>query len=95
MMEIGLWNPVSNLFERQIQQATRSGKGPRIDLLQIAWADGLKEEVQSEMGDVYAEAVGRCLMCTFGVETDDANETNLAVAFTNLVVEAIRPGLTL
>ena len=95
MMEIGLWNPVSNLFQRQIQQATRSRKGPSIDLLQRAWIDGLKEEVQREMGDVYAEAVERCLMGTFGVEKDDANETNLAVAFTNLVVEAIRPGLTL
>ena len=95
LMEIGLWNCVSNLFQRQIQQATHSRKAPRIDLLQRAWIDGLKEEVQIEMGDIYAEAVERCLMGTFGVEKDDANETNLAVAFTNLVVEAIRPGLIL
>ena len=95
LMEIGLWNTVSNLFQRQIQKATHLRKAPRIDLLQMAWTDGLKEEVQSEMGNIYAEAVERCLMGTFGIEKDDANETNLAVAFTNLVVEAIRPGLTL
>ena len=95
LMEIGLWNPVSNLFQRQIQQANISRKWPSIDLLQKDWTDGLKEEVRCEMGDVYAEAVERCLMGTFGVKKDDANETNLAVAFTKLVVEAIKPGLTL
>lgn len=95
LMEIGLWNTVSNLFQRQIQQATHARKAPRIDLLQMAWADGLKEEVKSEMGDIYAEAVERCLMGTFGIEQDDINDTNLAVKFTNQVVEAIKPGLTL
>ena len=95
LMEIGLWKTVGNVFRRPIEWAARNRKAPKIDLVQVAWAETLKEDVQREMGDVYAEAVGRCLMGTFGIDKDDANETNLSVAFTNLVVEAMKPGLIL
>jgi hypothetical protein len=95
LMEIGLWNTVINIFQSEIEWAARKRRAPRIDLVQVAWAETLKADVQREMGDVYAEAVDHCLMSTFGVDKDDANETNLAIRFTNLVVDAIRPGLSL
>lgn len=95
LMEIGLWNTVSNIFRDQIEWATRKEEPLKVKTLQWAWEDSLKTEVQKEMGEVYAEAVEHCLMSSFGVDKGDASETSLAVAFATLVVDATRPGLTL
>ncbi|KEF55613.1 uncharacterized protein A1O9_08363 [Exophiala aquamarina CBS 119918] len=95
LMEIGVWDTVDNMFQSQIKWAKKQNSPPKVDLVRLEWRRFVKTEVERQMGEVYARAVGCCLLSDFGVDKDDDAETNLAVSFKNLVVDAIKPGITL
>lgn len=95
LMEIGVWNTVDNIFQSQIKWAKKQNKAPDVNLVRLAWRRTVRTDVERQMGDVYAKAVGCCLLSDFGVAKDDDSETNLAVRFKNLVIDAIKPGIAL
>ncbi|KAH7335106.1 hypothetical protein BKA66DRAFT_479978 [Pyrenochaeta sp. MPI-SDFR-AT-0127] len=97
LMEIGLWNTASNIFERQMREARRLKKPTKVRLVVQAWQHSrLRSDVVGEMGEVYADAVNACLLGKIAVDGGSGvDETEMAVGFTNLVVDRLKRGLSI
>ncbi|KAI4190130.1 MAG: hypothetical protein L6R41_000999 [Letrouitia leprolyta] len=89
MFEVGHWILVGNLFD----EASRKDLSPR-KMSKIIKRNAC-ERLGHRMGAAYARAATHCLEMEFGVELDDAVDTQLAKAFENLVLKSVEPGTCL
>lgn len=89
MFEVGIWGLVGNLFDEKTRK----------DLSPWKMSEFIKrnahERLGHRMGSAYTRATTNCLDMDFGVELDDAVDTQLAKAFEDLVLKRIEPGTCL
>ncbi|KAL2831450.1 hypothetical protein BDW59DRAFT_140183 [Aspergillus cavernicola] len=96
LLEIALWRTVSDVFKKQIEAASTTGKVPEPERITRALVDIAHQDIPGEMGEGYARAVERCLTGDFGVQADgDPKQTQLSVAFRELVVDVVATGIEL
>ena len=94
LLEIRLWRPISSIFKEQIAKGMRENRPMPVNLLQNRWSHTLREEVETQMGEAYAEAVNRCLTGISG-SGGPTEESNMCITFRDLVVEPLRKGTRL
>jgi hypothetical protein len=88
LLETGLWKTVSQLFDKPIKEAERSGRLPKPKDVRGALIKLAQNELPKEMGDLYAAAVASCLSGDFR----DGSEMELSLDFREKVVDNIALG---
>jgi hypothetical protein len=88
LLETGLWRTVSQLFEKAIKEAQKSGRLPKAKDVRNALVTLAQTELPKEMGDAYAVAVVSCLCGKFKHDSD----MELSLDFREKVVDAIARG---
>jgi len=89
LLEIGMWGLVGKLFsdeEREFLSVIQMGQ--RI-------VEKSQETLAHTMGSRYEQATRTCLTGEFGVDLDDAMQSNLAAAFDTKILEALRDGVVI
>jgi hypothetical protein len=95
LLEIGLWETVSCIFKRQMDKAASERRLPPPDMIRDALVEKARAALPSEMGDLYAVSVERCLTGEFGINEDDGNRAVLSAAFRDKVIDKIAGGMKL
>ena len=94
LIEIGLWTTLGMVFEKQIAIMTEQNVAPRVDLLERKWNATLRAQIETQMGEAYAEAIDWCLTAgNFLRDRDDADSgSDAIIEFRKKVVEILRRG---
>jgi len=94
LLEIGLWKTVRSIFKSQIDKATTQGKLPPPELIKGELLEQARDGLPSEMGDLFAKAVERCLTSSFEVG-DEAETVGITTSFREHVLDTVTQGLKL
>ncbi|GAB1319631.1 hypothetical protein MFIFM68171_09841 [Madurella fahalii] len=89
LLEIGMWGLVGKLFsekERKFLSPYQMGQ----KIVKIS-----EETLAHVMGSSYEHATRTCLTGEFGVDLDDALQSNLAAAFDTKILEVLRQGVAI
>ncbi|KAK3343402.1 hypothetical protein B0T25DRAFT_299044 [Lasiosphaeria hispida] len=89
LLEIGMWGQAGKLFNSE----EREFLSPYQMTQKIVKTS--QEILAHVMGSLYEQATRTCLTGEFGVDVDDAMQSNLAAAFDTKILEALKQGVVI